>query len=237
MDFEVFADKVLVNVFGASLNIIQEGPSNPHLIGFNDMARQQYNKFLFQDGELSPLTGIMQAKMSSMITEIPDRIHTVDMADFVFSFAYRAAVASLFNSELADNAEVNKAFDNFDRVFAMVLAGVPISVFSSADRGRALVKNALLATFAKLSGPFMMARRSMFERFNFSDSDISTSNLAILWASVGNTMPAAYWTLYFILTHKDALRAVEAELASLFGLSGSNSCNISTNDLANMKVF
>jgi len=42
-------------------------------------------------------------------------------------------------------------------------------------------------------------------------------HFAILWASVGNTMPAAFWALYYLINQQEALQAVRNELHQVLG--------------------
>lgn len=44
-------------------------------------------------------------------------------------------------------------------------------------------------------------------------------HFAILWASVGNTMPASFWALYYLISQKEALQAVRNELHQVLQLS------------------
>lgn len=47
---------------------------------------------------------------------------------------------------------------------------------------------------------------------------LSTAHhFAMLWASVGNTIPAAFWCLYHLISCPDALEAVRAEIVNVVG--------------------
>jgi len=39
----------------------------------------------------------------------------------------------------------------------------------------------------------------------------------MLWASVGNTIPAAFWCLYHLITCPEALATVRAEIVNVIG--------------------
>ncbi|KAJ4921631.1 hypothetical protein JOQ06_023013, partial [Pogonophryne albipinna] len=52
------------------------------------------------------------------------------------------------------------------------------------------------------------------------DTDKGAHHFAILWASVGNTVPACFWVLYFLLRDPEALQAVQQEVLEVLRLSG-----------------
>ena len=43
-------------------------------------------------------------------------------------------------------------------------------------------------------------------------------HFAILWASVGNTVPATFWALYYLINQQEALQAVRNELHQVLKL-------------------
>ena len=43
-------------------------------------------------------------------------------------------------------------------------------------------------------------------------------HFAILWASVGNTVPATFWALYYLINQQEALQAVRNELHQVLQL-------------------
>lgn len=45
-------------------------------------------------------------------------------------------------------------------------------------------------------------------------------HFAILWASVGNTVPATFWAMYYLVSHPEALQEVRQELQDVLRLSG-----------------
>jgi len=47
-------------------------------------------------------------------------------------------------------------------------------------------------------------------------SDCSTFQLAMLWASVGNTLPAVFWVMYFISTNEHVKKTVLEEIDSIY---------------------
>ncbi|CAF3669519.1 unnamed protein product [Rotaria sp. Silwood1] len=48
----------------------------------------------------------------------------------------------------------------------------------------------------------------------FTESDFAGAQTAILWASLGNTIPAIFWCLYYLLRNPIALKTVREEIVS-----------------------
>lgn len=51
----------------------------------------------------------------------------------------------------------------------------------------------------------------------YSPNILSGHHFAILWASVGNTIPGTFWALYHLVTHPEALTAIRAEVHRVLG--------------------
>ncbi|XP_045931033.1 cytochrome P450 7A1-like, partial [Micropterus dolomieu] len=49
---------------------------------------------------------------------------------------------------------------------------------------------------------------------------LSAHHFAILWASVGNTVPATFWAMYYLVSHPEALQVVRQEIHDVLRLSG-----------------
>lgn len=49
---------------------------------------------------------------------------------------------------------------------------------------------------------------------------LSAHHFAFLWASVGNTIPATFWALYYLVRHPEALAAVRDEIDHLLQSTG-----------------
>lgn len=55
--------------------------------------------------------------------------------------------------------------------------------------------------------------------FDSSPSSSSAHHFAILWASVGNTIPATFWAMYHLVSHPPALRVVRQEILDVLKMS------------------
>lgn len=45
-------------------------------------------------------------------------------------------------------------------------------------------------------------------------------HFAMLWASVANTIPACFWSMYNLVSHPDALQVVRQQILDILNLSG-----------------
>ncbi|CAJ0929698.1 unnamed protein product [Ranitomeya imitator] len=65
------------------------------------------------------------------------------------------------------------------------------------------------------------ARKDILEQYDvLKDRDKAAHHFAFLWASVGNTIPATFWALYYLVKHPEALAAVRDEIDHLLQSTG-----------------
>ena len=153
---------------------------------------------------------------------------------------FRASMCGLFDDTLSVNGLFFENFLDFDKCFALFMAGVPASVLGKADKGRKYVANEL-ASLVKRSrddlSNFIKIRLKDYDKLINNSSDIGKGLIGILWASSGNTMIATYWLIYYLLIDEAAKRAVMDELGGVFQSRGADaSFTITESDLAEMKV-
>lgn len=49
---------------------------------------------------------------------------------------------------------------------------------------------------------------------------LAAHHFAMLWASVANTIPACFWSMYNLVSHPDALQVVRQQIVDVLSLSG-----------------
>lgn len=49
---------------------------------------------------------------------------------------------------------------------------------------------------------------------------LAAHHFAMLWASVANTIPACFWSMYNLVSHPDALQVVRQQIVDVLNLSG-----------------
>mmetsp|Transcript_27174 Transcript_27174/g.45891 ORF Transcript_27174/g.45891 Transcript_27174/m.45891 type:complete len:371 (-) Transcript_27174:2269-3381(-) len=188
LSFSSFANDVLINVFGASTTVTR-GPQRDAVA---PLVHSSYQRHLLSDQGCLALTDRMQVKLAALIAKTQHSegksTTVVDLLDFINRLVYRASAAALFNESLADSEELYQKFLAFDEMFALALAGVPLSFLPDGLNGReALLEK--LSSFRDDISEFMEYRYGMFAENGHPERDVAANQLGLLWASVGNTMP------------------------------------------------
>ncbi len=149
-------------------------------------------------------------------------------------------MCGLFDDTLSHNDLFFENFLDFDKCFALFMAGVPGSALKKADNGRKYVA-AELASLVKRSrddlSNFIKIRLNDYDKLITNTGDIGKGLIGILWASSGNTMIATYWLIYYLLIDEAARRAVMHELGSVFQSRDADAAfTITESDLVDLKV-
>lgn len=87
---------------------------------------------------------------------------------------------------------------------------------SGPKRARALLLKAVRKYKAADNSEFMLKRFEYFDAFGDS-ANTDCFQLAILWASVGNTMPSVFWLVYYLMRTPAALVKARDEIARVCG--------------------
>ncbi|NP_001265667.1 24-hydroxycholesterol 7-alpha-hydroxylase isoform 2 [Homo sapiens] len=61
--------------------------------------------------------------------------------------------------------------------------------------------------------------------------------LLLLWASLSNAVPVAFWTLAYVLSHPDIHKAIMEGISSVFGKAGKDKIKVSEDDLENLLLI
>lgn len=140
----------------------------------------------------------------------------VPLYDFVSKIVYHASVAALFNEELAADSELYQAFRDHDHNLPLAAAGVHINNFSTSRKGKDRLAHALTNCRDGICD-FMSARWKTFSEGPHklpTDEVIGHLQLAIHWASVGNSMPACFWLIFHLTQNPQYLQRVLDEIHS-----------------------
>ncbi|XP_051989175.1 cytochrome P450 7A1-like [Xyrauchen texanus] len=157
--------------------------------------------------------------------------------DGIFAFCYKimfeAGYLTLFGKELdgdqsvarqqAQKALVLNALENFkefDKIFPALIAGLPIHVFKSAYSARENLAKTMLhenlskrANVSDLISLRMLLNDSLS---TFNELSKARTHVAILWASQANTLPATFWTLFYMIRCPAAMNAASMEVRRTF---------------------
>ncbi|XP_030630211.1 cytochrome P450 7A1 [Chanos chanos] len=161
--------------------------------------------------------------------------------DGLFAFCYKVMFESgyltLFGKELEDGQGDDKSharqqaqkalvlnalenFKEFDKIFPALVAGLPIHVFKSGHSAREnLAKTMLhenLSKRANISDLISLRMLLNDTLSSFNDLSKARTHVALLWASQANTLPATFWTLFYMIRSPEAMKAASEEVRRTF---------------------
>uniref|UniRef100_A0A8C3E6G1 cholesterol 7alpha-monooxygenase n=2 Tax=Corvus moneduloides TaxID=1196302 RepID=A0A8C3E6G1_CORMO len=126
---------------------------------------------------------------------------------------------NLSSKQETERAHILNALENFkefDRIFPALVAGLPIHLFKSAHSAREKLGEALLhKNLLKRDNLSELVTLRMFLNdtlSTFDDMEKAKTHVAVLWASQANTIPATFWTLFYLLKNPEAMRAATKEV-------------------------
>ncbi|KAM9643553.1 cytochrome P450 7B1 isoform 3-T4 [Morphnus guianensis] len=154
---------------------------------------------------------------------------TEKMYKFCCSVMFEASFVTLYGRVPAADghkviSEIRDKFIKFDASFPYLAANIPIELLGATKKVRKeLIHHFLLQNMTKWLGgsKVVQARQDIFEKYELlGDYDKAAHHFAFLWASVGNTIPATFWAMYYLLRHPEALAAVRDEIDHLLQSTG-----------------
>lgn len=139
--------------------------------------------------------------------------------DTIGRFIFNASLAAMFNESITNFDELFEGFRDFDSCMAFAAAGIHTNNFPKAAKGRDLLGQ-LAATNTENISTFMQRRHDYLinieNQGKMFPGDTARLQVALLWASVGNTMPGTFWVLYNLITHPEALAKAHKEIKSFY---------------------
>uniref|UniRef100_A0A672I451 Cytochrome P450, family 7, subfamily B, polypeptide 1 n=1 Tax=Salarias fasciatus TaxID=181472 RepID=A0A672I451_SALFA len=224
LDFHEFSNKVAPITFGYPPVHSKLHP------GLKEQIQRSFK--LLQGESLTLLTESMMGNL--MLVFRQDHLGHSDwmsgsMYQFCLSVMFEATLLTMFGcvSSARRHGGVRALRDDFvkfDDKFPLLIAQVPICLL----RGTRAIRKKLINYFLpdRMScwtnmSEFIRMRMEVFDNYeNLRDVDKAAHHFAMLWASVGNTVPATFWAMYYLLSHPEALQAVRQEIQEVLSLSG-----------------
>uniref|UniRef100_A0A673LZF2 25-hydroxycholesterol 7-alpha-hydroxylase-like n=1 Tax=Sinocyclocheilus rhinocerous TaxID=307959 RepID=A0A673LZF2_9TELE len=116
--------------------------------------------------------------------------------------------------------QLREDIEKFDGIFPLLMARVPIALLGKTKEIREkLIRFFYPQRMAEWRAPcqFIQTRMDLFQQYDtLQDRDKAAHHFAMLWAAVGNTIPAAFWCLYHLISCPEALEAVRAEIINCY---------------------
>ncbi|XP_037363920.1 cytochrome P450 7A1 [Talpa occidentalis] len=155
---------------------------------------------------------VPQSKMPAWVTE--------GMYSFCYRVMFEAGYLTLFGREFRGQDAQKRLnlnnldnFKEFDKIFPALVAGLPIHVFKTAHHARKKLAEGLL--HKNLGKRYHISELVRFMNDTLStldDMEKAKSHLALLWASLANTIPATFWSLFQMIRCPKAMKAATEEV-------------------------
>uniref|UniRef100_A0AAQ4PMN5 Cytochrome P450, family 7, subfamily B, polypeptide 1 n=1 Tax=Gasterosteus aculeatus aculeatus TaxID=481459 RepID=A0AAQ4PMN5_GASAC len=229
LDFHEFSDKVAPVTFGYPPIRGGKFPGLPEQIGRTFQ--------LLQGDGLSALTESMMSNLLLLFRQ--DHLggpppggasgdwRSAGMYEFCNSIMFEATFLTIYGrpasaSRHSDTGLLRRDFVRFDNMFPLLIAQIPIRLLGRTKAVRdKLIDYFLPHRMSRWADTslFIRTRSELFEQYDaLGDVDKAAQHFAILWASVGNTIPATFWAMYHLARHPEALREARREIQSVLGL-------------------
>ncbi|XP_070701831.1 cytochrome P450 7B1 [Pempheris klunzingeri] len=229
LDFNEFSDKVAPFTFGYPPIISGSFP------GLQEQIGRSYQ--LLQGDSLTTLTESMMGNLMLVfrqdhLGERPGAKGTWKsgaMYDFCNSVMFEATFLTMYGRPAAASRHIGMGvlredFVRFDTMFPLLIAQIPIWLLGQTKAIRSKLINYFLPhNMSRWSNTsqFIRSRSELFEQYDtLRDVDKAAHHFAVLWASVGNTIPASFWAMYYLMSQPDALEVVRQEVLDVLKVSG-----------------
>ncbi|XP_013885208.1 25-hydroxycholesterol 7-alpha-hydroxylase [Austrofundulus limnaeus] len=223
LDFHELTERLAPLVFGY--------PSMKTFPGLSEQISRAY-RFL-QGDSLTSLTESMMGNL--MLVFCQDHLdpgqgwRSGNLYEFCSSVMFEATFLTIYGRPQTGSRhqhmdQLLKDFLQFDAMFPYLSAEVPIWLLGRTKTVRQkLISHFLPQRLSCWSDKcqFIQARLELFNLYDkLRDVDKAAHHFTILWASVGNTLPATFWATFDLVAHPEALKVVRQEILDVLRASG-----------------
>lgn len=231
LSFGPISYEATINAFGARF-----APTAPSFRDWTDNQSEPQWEMMRGDGLGDMLAAVHAALGTALDTAVVGAARTTgvaaagnggwtevgDMYSFITGVVWDATVKAMFGDEVAGERQ---AFLEFDKKFPLLIAGAPPGAVGATAAIETLRK-----CFARPSLPGDVSEliefRQTFLTDNFTPHNRESLQVGILWGSVANTMPTAFWAIFWaaktpevlekcVVEATNALAAIEADESSI----------------------
>ncbi|MEQ2312482.1 hypothetical protein AMECASPLE_031484 [Ameca splendens] len=225
LDFHEFTSKVAPLTFGYPPVLSSKFP------GLWEQIKRSFQ--LLQGDHLVPLTDSMMGNL--MLVFRQDHLdrdgdwRRGSLYEFCSSVMFEATFLTIYGKPATGSRHrgmdnMRKDFNEFDNMFPFLIAQIPIWLLG----GTKAIRQKLISYFLPQqmsrwsnTSQFIRRRSELFDQHDkLKDVDKAAHHFAILWASVGNTVPATFWATYFLVSQPEALKMVRQEIVDVLRDSG-----------------
>ncbi|XP_005359860.1 24-hydroxycholesterol 7-alpha-hydroxylase isoform X2 [Microtus ochrogaster] len=173
---------------------------------------------------------------------------TVDLNDFVRHLLYPATVNTLFKKGLfpTDERKIKEFYQHFKTYDEGFEYGSQLPEWLLRNWSKS--KRWLLTLFEKnideikahksVAGHSRTLVQAVLDVVETESRQHSPNyGLLMLWASLANAAPIAFWTLAFVLAHPEVHKTVLEAISSVFGTTGKDKIKVSDDDLKKLLLI
>ena len=207
-------------------DVLDQGSASIGVPHIDAAIHSQYVKHLSGDGleELTRNSYIqirewMKKDKTTHFTTPATHHRQVGLRQWITDLGFEAGVKAVFGEGL-DIDELKPLFFTFDNAFPLFVGGAPSFLTRAGAKARsALIRVMGVKEARDGEAALISARREMFNANSdvYNLHDIGASQNAILWAAIANTIPAAFWTIAFLMANPQAMESVKAEIREVLG--------------------
>ncbi|XP_019627826.1 PREDICTED: cholesterol 7-alpha-monooxygenase-like [Branchiostoma belcheri] len=167
-------------------------------------------------------------------TDVQQEWNRGELWAFVYRIMFSASFRTLFGRHKENKDETARLvhsmeeFQKYDKRFPEIISNVPWWLMGQTRKRYEYLKS--MVSPAELSqrglSDFMRMRQEIYTDGELSADEKAAFNFATMWASLSNTLPAAFWTLYHLLKDPVAMAAVRAEVDQLLKETGQTLENV-----------
>ncbi|KAJ8797056.1 hypothetical protein J1605_001866 [Eschrichtius robustus] len=222
LSFQMFTSKFLMRVFSVK-----------KMMTYHDLNDKIHTSYQLLRGK--HLDTLMENTMQTLKQVFePQFLKTTSwdteyLLTFCSSVIFEVTFTAIHGNVLAGDrktfiTELRDDFFKFDSKFTHLASGVPIELLGNIKSIRTkLIKQLTTENLAKLQGwsEVVQMRQDILEKYYTpKDTEIGAHHLGLLWASVSNTVPTMFWTMYYLLRHPEAMAVLRDEIDHLLQSTG-----------------
>ncbi|XP_064217063.1 24-hydroxycholesterol 7-alpha-hydroxylase isoform X2 [Aotus nancymaae] len=174
---------------------------------------------------------------------------TMDLNNLVRHLLYPVTVNMLFNKSLFPTnkkkiKEFHQHFQAYDEDFEYG-SQLPESLLRNWSKSKKWllelleknIPNIKACTSAKDNSMTLLQATVDIVETVTSKENSPSYGLLLLWASLSNAVPVAFWTLAYVLSHPDVYKAIMEGISSVFGTAGKHKIKVSEDDLEKLLLI
>jgi cholesterol 7alpha-monooxygenase len=172
------------------------------------------NNFILARSSLEQTVAVAQTELLELIAKFPvtkNEWTKFPMFQTVFENVYRATMKAMVSGYMADHGM--DVFEDFDRGIPLIMAKVPPKFLPKAIKARDVLLSHLGSSSYLEQATQLMKER--YELFKHVPDLLHKANIGLYWASVGNSVPTIFWTIFNVVTCPKAYQAIRNEVDSI----------------------